>query len=164
MKDQDRRKIENTINKLVLGWGAADAKPCQSAWDLTYPEAFLLLPEFDAPIFGPEAVKTYYDQLGKEYPQSKVEIGNLKITKVNDIDDLAHVSFDMPTEVVIPEYPDAPIILKVKQFWVHSRASIVMRKRDGEWYIIYYHESIPWHPEWLGFIDHTESVLFKGMK
>ena len=146
MNTEDRKKIEDLVNKLVLGWAEANPEVMKEAWDLECSECFMVLPEVDQPMFGAEAIKQYYDALGKEFPDVRVTIENLTISPLGGHNDLALISFELPTHVIMPGYSSQRKTFMALDFMVFGRASALVRRSKGEWRLIHYHESIPWKP------------------
>jgi ketosteroid isomerase-like protein len=146
MKNEDEAGIKLVLDRLAEGWRKADAKLLKNVFDQEYRDASLLAPENNRPTFGRAAINEYFEKITANFPDVKVEFKNIKIVPLAGLEGVAHVFFDSFNYIRMPDYGKKSEIFVAKEWFVRSRLTLVMRKRGDEWYIIHYHESVPWMP------------------
>ena len=129
MADADNEKVRAVLDRFEKGWRKADISLLKSLWDPRYPNSSYIASEREGPVFGPEAIDKYYEEALALFPITSMKIDHVKI---DVFEPLAYA------------FCDISIGFKVKntEHVVHPRATFVLRKWDGEWYLIHYHESI----------------------
>jgi uncharacterized protein (TIGR02246 family) len=129
MTTEDEGKIRALLDQFAAGWREQDAGILKKIWDPTYSESSYIAAENEKPVFGPEQINKYYDEALSAFPITSSEIDNVRISLIND---LAYAFCDISMGFKVKE----------TELLVHPRATFVLRKREDNWYVIHYHESI----------------------
>ncbi|MBI3951798.1 MAG: nuclear transport factor 2 family protein [Acidobacteria bacterium] len=143
MTSEVEAKIRAVLNRMVEGWRQANPRLLQGAFDPEDPNISLIVPENHVPLYGQAAINRYFDRIAANFPDVRVELKDLRMTQLGEF---THVFSDLLTFVIMPDYGSEPRIFQAKNFLVRARATIVLRKRGEEWYVVHYHESVPWEP------------------
>ncbi len=124
-------KVAGVLQAFATGWRDANSALLKSTWDSEYPNLTYIASERLQPLSGYEEVCRYYDDTLSAFTIKSVEIDDVRID-------------------VFGEFAHA--FCSVHMGWAyqhldrvdHPRATFVLRKRDGQWRVIHYHESIKW--------------------
>jgi uncharacterized protein (TIGR02246 family) len=129
MRKEDKDRIRAVLDQFATGWREQDAGILKKIWDHTCPESSYIAAENEKPVFGQEQINKYYDEALSAFPIISSKIDNVRINLLND---LAYA------------FCDISMGFKVKdtEFLVCPRATFVLRKRENNWCVIHYHESI----------------------
>jgi uncharacterized protein (TIGR02246 family) len=128
---EDTAKIRELLDRFERGWRKANAADLIGLWDPTCSDSIYIAAERDEPVYGFAGVKQYYTDAVAMFPITSMKIDNVHIHEYGS------VAF---------AYCEIAIGFKVEEneHLVHPRATFVLRKREGQWYCIEYHESIKW--------------------
>jgi uncharacterized protein (TIGR02246 family) len=132
MEGTDETKIRALLDKYANGWGKADASLLKSLWDNKYAECTYIAAEKDTILTGLGEINRYYEETLAAFPASSANIDNVRIAPLRD--DLAYAFCELH---ITWEW-------KGKERTDHPRATFVLQRRDEQWYVIQYHESIQW--------------------
>lgn len=131
MTNDDKAKIEKRLDQFATGWRKADADMLKGIWDAEYPHGSYIASEKESVLCGYGAIAEYYDEALAMFPITSMKISNVMISEIGDA---AHA------------YCNIAIGFKVnnQEHLVYPRATLVLRKRADQWWVVHYHESIKW--------------------
>ncbi|WP_437675847.1 YybH family protein [Sorangium sp. So ce131] len=119
------------LERYVAAFIAGDMDSVKALWDPDATDRTYIGAEVERPIFGAPDLDAYYDELATLFVVTKGRVGDVVVRKVGG---LAYVVTSI----------DWAFTMGTQEFTTRIRASILSRKRDGEWRFLHAHESIQW--------------------
>jgi uncharacterized protein (TIGR02246 family) len=129
---KDASEIRALLDRYATGWAKSEVPLLKSLWDEKYPDCSYVASEKENILYGIETIHRYYDETLAGFSISTADISNVRIISFRP--DLAYAFCDLH---ITWEWQG-------KERIDHPRATFVLRKREDDWYVIHYHESIKW--------------------
>ena len=130
MASQDKQQVREVIDRWMAALNDCDTEAVKRVWDESYPHLIYIAEENNDALHGWEGVEDYYNGL------KDVSVANWSIDNVN-IDVMGDVAWVYLTYVV-----EAHIMSFGRTMVFPGRNTFILRKNEGEWGIIHYHESL----------------------
>ena len=124
-------QIVEVLQRFAAGWRSAEVSLLQGLWDHENTSNSYIASEREQALFGPPAIDHYYVETLAAFPITSMEIGNIHIDLLGEV---AHAFCDITIGWK----------WKGEDRLSSPRATFVLRRRAGAWYLIHYHESIQW--------------------
>ncbi len=127
--DPSRDEVVSVVNELKAAWEALDMARLEALFDLEknieyYPAEMMKVHE------GGEGIRTYLKDAVNRLSEVKLIIRGVRAEAFGDT---AYAAFMWRFEY---EWDGTPLISD-------GRTTLVLRKKEGRWKIIHYHESVP---------------------
>ncbi|WP_437337885.1 YybH family protein [Sorangium sp. So ce394] len=124
-------QFRTLLERYVAAFVAGNMKQVKALWDPDAIDRTYIGAEIERPIFGAPALEAYYDELAGTFVVTEGKVGDVVVREMGGL-----------TYVVA--HIDWGFRMGAEKFAVRIRASILSRKRDGEWRFLHAHESIQW--------------------
>ena len=130
MASQDEQQVQEVIDRWMSALNACDTEAVKTVWDESYPDLLYIAEENNDALHGWEGVEGYYNGLA-DVSEANWEMDNVKIDVMGD------VAWVYLTYVV-----EAHLMGFGRTMVFPGRNTFILRKNEGEWKIIHYHESL----------------------
>ncbi len=130
MASQDELQVQEVIDRWMSALNACDTEAVKTVWDESYPDLIYIAEENNDALYGWEGVEGYYNGLA-DVSEVDWEMDNVKIDVMGD------VAWVYLTYVV-----KAHLMSFGRTMVFPGRNTFILRKNEGEWKIIHYHESL----------------------
>ena len=130
MASQDEQQVQEVIDRWMSALNACDTEAVKTVWDESYPDLIYIAEENNDALHGWEGVEGYYNGLA-DVSEADWEMDNVKIDVMGD------VAWVYLTYVV-----EAHLMGFGRTMVFPGRNTFILRKNEGEWKIIHYHESL----------------------
>ena len=130
MASQDEQQVQEVIDRWMSALNACDTEAVKTVWDESYPDLIYIAEENNDALHGWEGVEGYYNGLA-DVSEANWEMDNVKIDVMGD------VAWVYLTYVV-----EAHLMGFGRTMVFPGRNTFILRKNEGEWKIIHYHESL----------------------
>ena len=130
----DEQQIREIIQQYQKGWLTLDLDQLQSIWDNNYPNIIYVAVELKEPIKGWEGVKKYYEG-GIQY---FAQVNALDLPDIS-VDTFGNVAYAF-SKYHFEATPQGENPQKIEG---DGQITFLLRKTEGKWRLIQYHESAP---------------------
>jgi ketosteroid isomerase-like protein len=129
--DDTVTEFRTLLERYAAAFVAGDMNPVKALWDPGATERTYIGAEVESPILGAPALEAYYDELARSFDVTAGRVGDIVVRKVGDL-------------AYVVTHIDWVFKKGTQEFTLRIRASILSRKRRGEWRFLHMHESIQW--------------------
>ncbi|AUX48833.1 uncharacterized protein SOCE26_103740 [Sorangium cellulosum] len=127
-------QLRTLLERYVAAFIAGDMNSVKALWDPDASDRTYIGAELERPIFGAPALDAYYDELATVFVVTEGKVGDVAVRKVGGL-------------AYVVTHIDCVFKTGTQKFAVRLRATILSRKRDGEWRFLHAHDSIQWKLE-----------------
>ena len=133
VSDDDRQQLLGVLNEYFTAWKSLDRNAVKRIWDQTYESPVYIAAEHEQPMIGWPAIDEY---LGSSTP---TQVQRIKVAGAREVwlDVLGEAAYVFSTAYFEVEFKNGQALT------IKPRDTMSMRRRDGKWKVILYHESRP---------------------
>ena len=131
--EQDRQQIAAVIEQYRRGFAAVDVETLTAIWDQDYDNIIYIAQEAAQPVRGWARVEQYYKSVAESLERVRtMTISDLSVDVFGDVA-YAFCTFHFEGEVKGQNQPRI----------ADGRNTFILRRKNGTWKVIHYHESCP---------------------
>jgi ketosteroid isomerase-like protein len=128
--EQDKRDVAAVIEQYRLGFATLDVETLNDIWDQGYENIIYIPLEAADPVRGWAAVEQYYNRVASLLRARVMTVSGLSVDVIGDVA-YAFCTFHFEGEI------------KGKNHTADGRNTFILRRKNGAWKVIHYHESGP---------------------
>jgi len=131
--EQDKQRITTVLEQYSKSWEAMDWEGLKGIWDQDYDNILYIPEERAQPVCGWAGIENYF----RGAADSVRQVGAMKLSDIS-IDvfgDLAYAFCNFHFEADLKRLE--------KPFITDGRDTFILRRKEGAWKVIHYHESRP---------------------